>query len=100
GTAVLFDLVREINTRLTGESSAELAQGALGLLKELAGVLGLLQQAADAAGLDDEIQALVDARQAARKAKNWAESDRVRDQLAGMGIVLEDTAQGVRWKRK
>jgi cysteinyl-tRNA synthetase len=99
-TAVLFDLVREINTRLTAESSAELAQGALGLLKELAGVLGLLQQAADAAGLDDEIQALVDARQAARKAKNWAESDRVRDQLAGMGIVLEDTAQGVRWKRK
>jgi cysteinyl-tRNA synthetase len=100
GTAVLFDLVREINTKLTAESSAELAQGALGLLKELAGVLGLLQQAADATGLDDEIQALVDARQAARKAKNWAESDRVRDQLAGMGIVLEDTAQGVRWKRK
>jgi cysteinyl-tRNA synthetase len=101
GIAVLFDLVREINTRVTPEASADLADGALGLLKEIAGVLGLLEQMpAGAEDLDAEIQALVDARQAARKAKNWAESDRLRDQLGAMGIILEDTPQGVRWKRK
>lgn len=100
GVAVLFDLAREINTRVTGEASGELATGALGLLKELAGVLGLLEGATNEADLDAEIQALVDARQAARKAKAWAEADRLRDQLAEMGIILEDTPQGVRWKRR
>ncbi|HYG59832.1 MAG TPA: cysteine--tRNA ligase [Symbiobacteriaceae bacterium] len=100
-TAVLFDLVREINSRVQPGASAELAEGALALLKELAGVLGMLTGAgAKEESLDDEIQALVDARQAARKAKNWAESDRIRDQLGAMGIILEDTPQGVRWKRK
>jgi cysteinyl-tRNA synthetase len=99
-TAVLFDLVREINSRVKPDASAALAEGALGLLKELAGVLGLLEQVAEQGSLDDEIQALVDARQAARKAKNWAEADRLRNQLNEMGIILEDTPQGVRWKRK
>lgn len=102
GIAVLFDLVREINSQLNATSSREWAEGALGLLKELSGVLGLLQGEAEAAdtALDAEIQALVDARQAARKAKNWAEADKIRDRLNAMGILLEDTPQGVRWKRK
>jgi cysteinyl-tRNA synthetase len=101
GISVLFELVREINTRIQPTASAELAQGALDLLKELADVLGLLQGAFEAAAdLDTEIQALVDARQAARKAKNFAEADRLRNQLNDMGIILEDTPQGVRWKRK
>lgn len=101
GIAVLFDLAREINIRVGPGSSAEMVDGALALFKELAGVLGLLEQAGGAQeDLDAEIQALVDARQAARKAKNFAESDRLRDQLGAMGILLEDTSQGVRWKRK
>ncbi len=100
GIAVLFDLVREINSRVGAGASAELAEGALGLLRELGDVLGVLPKAEQADDLDSEIQALVDARQAARKAKNWAESDRIRDQLGAMGIILEDTPQGVRWKRK
>lgn len=101
GIAVLFELVRETNSRLTGDVSADLADGALALIKELSGALGLLEQgAAVEEDLDAEIQALVDARQAARKAKNWAESDRLRDELNARGIILEDTPQGVRWKRK
>jgi cysteinyl-tRNA synthetase len=99
GTAVLFDLAKEINTKVGPGASKALAEGAAALLGELGGVLGILEKAEEA-DLDAEIQAMVDARQAARKAKNWAESDRLRDQLAGMGIILEDTPQGVRWKRK
>jgi cysteinyl-tRNA synthetase len=101
GISVLFELVREINSRVQQGASAGLAQGALDLLKELADVLGLLQGAFEAkADLDAEVQALVDARQAARKGKNFAEADRLRNQLNDMGIILEDTPQGVRWKRK
>ncbi len=98
--AVLFDLVREINSRVGADASRELAEGALGLLKELAGVLGLLQKQEESGVDDAEIQALVDARQAARKARNFAEADRIRDQLAEMGIIVEDTPQGPRWRRK
>lgn len=49
--------------------------------------------------LDADIDAMIEARQAARKAKNWAEADRIRDELKAMGIILEDTPQGVKWKR-
>ena len=49
--------------------------------------------------LDDDIEKLIEARQAARKAKNWAEADRIRDELKDKGIVLEDTPQGVKWHR-
>jgi len=101
GIAVMFDLAREINTRVTPGSSAEFAQGALALIKEFGDVLGLLQKTEEpAADLDAEIQALVDARQAARKAKNFAEADRLRNELNERGIILEDTPQGMRWKRK
>ncbi|HEY8346895.1 MAG TPA: cysteine--tRNA ligase [Symbiobacteriaceae bacterium] len=100
--ATLYDLVREINSQVSATTSREWAEGALALVKELAGVLGLLQndREAEEDALDAEIQALVEARQAARKAKNWAEADRIRDQLNAMGIIVEDTPQGVRWRRK
>jgi cysteinyl-tRNA synthetase len=52
------------------------------------------------AGLDDEIEALIRRRQEARAARDWAASDRIRDDLACRGIILEDTPQGVRWKRR
>lgn len=99
--AVLFDLANEVHK----SQSAERA----GLLRELAGVLGLLGrdpqhflQGAPAAGgeLDaDAIEALIEARRKARAAKDWAESDRIRDALAGQGVILEDSAGGTSWRR-
>jgi cysteinyl-tRNA synthetase len=99
GLAVIFELAREVNTVLRAQADPELARGALALLQELTGPLGLLTKQAAAESLDAEIQALVDARQEARRAKNWAEADRIRNELAARGIQLEDTPQGIRWKR-
>ena len=96
--AVLFDLATVVN-----RGEAALA----GQLKALGGVLGLLQrdpqsflQAAPAGGLsNEEIEARVGARSTAKKAKNFAESDRIRDELKAAGIVLEDGPQGTTWRR-
>ena len=62
-------------------------------------VLGLLYNRNAEKNLDDEIEALIQARNDARKAKNWAEADRIRDELKAQGIILEDTPQGVKWHR-
>ena len=70
------------------------AKAALALLDELTEVLGLLRKDAENT-VDAELQALIDARTKARAEKNWAEADRIRDQLAAMGITLKDTPQGV-----
>ncbi len=99
--AALFDLAKDLNSRTGAGTSANLAEGGRQLLLELAGVLGLMSRAGkESATLDEEVQSLVDQRIAARKARNFAEADRLRDQLAAMGITLEDTPQGVRWRRK
>ena len=92
--SAVFELVRDINTDVAHGCSKEFAEKALGLLGELTGVLGLLIQEPKAE-IEPEIQALIDARQEARKAKNWAEADRIRDELAARGITLKDTPQGV-----
>jgi cysteinyl-tRNA synthetase len=103
--AVLFDLAREVN-RLRGvDESAAAQHGAL--LKHLAGLLGLLQrepqaflQGGAAGGLADaEIERLIAERLAARKNKDWATSDRIRDELKAQGVVLEDAAGGTTWRR-
>ncbi len=106
-TAVLFDMARDVNRRrdTDPQSAAALACG----LKLLAGVLGLLEAdpdaylkggSEDAGDFDDtSIQARIDARNAARKAKDFAEADRLRDDLAAAGIALEDGPTGTSWRR-
>jgi cysteinyl-tRNA synthetase len=94
---VIFDLVREINTHITGGQSAETIRAALDTLTSLTGILGLLRS--KRGNLDAEIEELIEKREQARKEKNWALADSIRDELKKQGIVLEDTPQGVRWKR-
>ena len=94
----MFELVRDLNTNITGIKSKELTEYAITVFDELMNVLGLLYNR-KTASLDDEIEALIEARNEARKSKNWAEADRIRDELKAQGIVLEDTPQGVKWHR-
>jgi cysteinyl-tRNA synthetase len=96
--AVLFELANKINT---GEKKL------IALLRALGGVLGLLQrdanaflQAAPADLSADAIEKLIAERKAARAAKNFGESDRIRRQLDAAGVVLEDGASGTTWRRK
>ena len=94
----IFDLVRLINTNLSAESPKELLKKADSVLTALTDVLGLKKAGADDA-LPAEVQALLDARAAARKARSWAESDRLRDELKARGYAVEDTAQGQKVKK-
>jgi len=114
--SVLQTQARELNSAKAAGDDARAAELA-GELKELASVLGLLQHepgewlatasrltagetsAADGPG-DEEIEGLVAARTAARAGKNWAESDRIRDELAAKGVILEDGPGGTSWRRK
>jgi cysteinyl-tRNA synthetase len=98
GLAALFELVRELNRRIEarGLSTADAAR-ALDGLRDIDRVLGVLPDSGDA--LPADLQALVDARIAARAARDWAESDRLRDALLEHGIAVEDTRDGQRWRR-
>ncbi len=102
--AVLFDMAREINRLRDSQPTA--AAGLAATLKQLGGLLGLLQlapeqflQAGTGQPVDTaRIEALIAARLQARAEKNWAESDRIRDQLGSMGVVLEDGKGGTSWR--
>lgn len=97
---VIFELVRDINTNINeGVQSKSIVEYATEALDELTGVLGLLYNRKVEESLDEEVERLIEERNAARKAKNWAEADRIRDDLKARGIVLEDTAQGVKWHK-
>ena len=97
--SVIFDLVRYANTNVTETASKALAQGTLDVLTMLCDILGIIalpeKEIPDAG-----IEALIEERQAARKARNFARADEIRDQLKAMGIELMDTKQGVKWSRK
>lgn len=93
--AAIFELVREINTHVKPETALEYLKKAQELLMELTGVLGIL--AKTKGSLDQEVEALIAERQEARKAKNFARSDEIRDLLKEKNVVLEDTPQGVKW---
>ena len=97
--SAVFELVKDINTSvITDEPSKELVEYATKLFDELTGVLGLVYNR-KTENLDDKIEKLIEARTQARKDRNWAEADRIRDELKSQGIVLEDTPQGVKWHR-
>ncbi len=98
--AAVHNLVRDVNTimaanRITAEERSEL----IGMIGEFNSVLGIFDTSEEAS-LDDEIEALVQEREDARARRDFARSDELRDLLAEKGIVLEDTRDGVRWKRK
>ncbi len=98
--SAVFELIKDINTDVKEGASKEFAEKSLALLTELTDVLGLLQDGdADESGVDEEIQKLIDERQAARKAKDFKRADEIRDMLKAQGIILEDTPQGIKVTR-
>ncbi len=98
--AAVFELVRDINVGVLGQGvTAGSVDEAIRAFDELTGVLGLVYNRKQE-DLDSEIEALIEERTAARKAKNWARADEIRDELKARGIVLEDTAGGVKWHRE
>lgn len=97
----LFDFVREMNALLDANLvSKQEAADVGGLMMRIDSVLGVIGKVEVEEALPQDIDALVQKREAARKAKNWKEADAIRAQLKAMGIVLEDTAQGVRWHKE
>ena len=100
--AVIFELVREANAATAAEKQPvrATAQAALALLEELNGVVGIVYGGeAEDDGLTAKVEALIEARAQAKKEKNYAEADRIRDELKDMGIAIMDTKQGVQWKK-
>ena len=96
--SVLFDLIRDINSNVGINSSKELCEKALELIRELGLPLGILQKTTKGT-LEEEVEALIAERQQARKDRNFALADKIRDELKARGIELLDTPQGVRWKK-
>lgn len=96
--AVIFDMIRDINSNVKSDSSKKIIEYALSIIRELGSPLGILQKSTEES-VEDEIQQLIDRREKARTEKNWALADEIRDGLKERGILLEDTLQGVRWKR-
>jgi cysteinyl-tRNA synthetase len=100
--ASVFDLVRELNRRLADRAiSTGDAIRALAFLRDLDAVLGILPDQADhlAEDLPTGARELLDAREAARASRDWSASDRLRDELLAMGVSVEDTRDGQRWRR-
>ena len=97
---VLFELVRAVNTAVEGTPTKAFAAECRKALHEFTDVLGLLyQKKEEEQGDDGAIEALIQARTAAKAAKDWAKADQIRDQLKEMGIEIKDTPNGVQWKR-
>ena len=95
--AAIFELVKLAN--ITAESGSKAyVQHLFDTIVQLCDILGIITEKKEEL-LDDDIEALIEERQAARKAKNFARADEIRDMLADKGIILEDTRAGVKWKR-
>jgi cysteinyl-tRNA synthetase len=99
--ASLFDFVREINNLLDNNTvSKSEAADVGGLMMKFDAVLGVIGKVEVEEALSADIDSLVQKREVARKTKNWKEADAIRAQLKTLGIVLEDTARGVRWHKE
>ncbi len=96
--AAIFVLVRDINTSIASGAKKEALLACADMFDQLTGVLGLVYNR-KTENLDSEIEELIEKRTAARKAKDFKTADEIRDMLKEMGIVLEDTPQGVKWTR-
>lgn len=96
--SVIFELVKYANVNVTEDSSKATVELVLNTIEKLCDILGIITEKKEEI-LDSDIEALIEERQAARKAKNFARADEIRDQLSSMGIILEDTREGVKWKR-
>ena len=96
--AAVFELVRDINTVIAAGANKATLELAAKAFDELTDVLGLVYNRSKAS-LDDEVEELIAQRAQARKDKNWALADEIRDKIKAMGIVLEDTPQGVKWHK-
>ena len=94
GISALFELARDINSNINPQTqpSKALCDFALSLYQEIADVLGLLYVKKDE--IDEEVKNLIELRNQARKEKNWAEADRIRDELKAKGITIKDTPKG------
>ena len=93
----IFELVKEGNLAITADTARATIKSTLSTLKEMTDVLGILARENDA--IPDDIKALVEQRKQARAEKNWAESDRLRDEITARGFVLEDTPKGAKVRR-
>ncbi len=98
GISAVFELVKYINTKTDETSSRELAEQLYQRMEQLCGILGIILEEKEEI-LDEEIEQLIAERQAARKEKNFARADEIRGILLEQGIILEDTREGVKWKR-
>ena len=96
--SAIFELVKFTNSNVTPDSAKTIVTKALDTIRQLCDVLGIITKV-EKEILDSDIEALIEERQAARKAKNFARADEIRDMLAEQGIILEDTREGVKWKR-
>jgi len=96
--SAIFEMVKAANIHVTEASTAAFRDQVLTEIVKLCDVLGIKTEKKEEL-LDDEIQALIDERQAARKAKNFARADEIRDELLAKGIILKDTREGVKWSR-
>lgn len=96
--AAVFDLVKYVNTTADGSRSGEYLDSLYARLQTLTDVLGIIVEKEEEM-LDADIEAMIEKRQAARKERNFALADQIRDELLAKGIILEDTREGVKWKK-
>ena len=96
--SVIFELVKYANTNVSGENTRAFVRTVRDEILELGDVLGLILEKKEEI-LESDIEKLIEERQAARKAKNFARADEIRNQLLEKGIVLLDTREGVKWKK-
>ena len=96
--SVIFEMVKVANSNISSSNAKAVVEEVYETIGKLCDILGIITKV-EAEILDQDIEALIEERQAARKAKNFARADEIRDTLAEQGIILEDTREGVKWKR-